>query len=163
MRHPEDRAYFQRGEGSGVEHPRAILCVLRVSQRNSAVRRFFIGGEKIVPCTKPASLILSSRPPPFTLDTVKIALGQINPTVGDFSGNATKIIEFSRRARKRRRRPHSVSRTRDQRIPSARSGGAARFCRAQPGISGTIAAETRASPSSAGSSLRPTPKPASRS
>jgi len=30
---------------------------------------------------------------------VKIALGQINPTVGDFSGNASKIIEFSRRAR----------------------------------------------------------------
>jgi NAD+ synthase (glutamine-hydrolysing) len=30
---------------------------------------------------------------------VKIALGQINPTVGDFSGNANKIIEFSRRAR----------------------------------------------------------------
>jgi len=29
---------------------------------------------------------------------VKIALGQINPTVGDFSGNAAKIIEFSRRA-----------------------------------------------------------------
>ncbi len=29
---------------------------------------------------------------------VKIALGQINPTVGDFSGNAGKIIEFSRRA-----------------------------------------------------------------
>ncbi len=29
---------------------------------------------------------------------MKIALGQINPTVGDFSGNATKIIEFSRRA-----------------------------------------------------------------
>jgi NAD+ synthase/NAD+ synthase (glutamine-hydrolysing) len=29
---------------------------------------------------------------------VKIALGQINPTVGDFSGNAQKIIEFSRRA-----------------------------------------------------------------
>jgi NAD+ synthase (glutamine-hydrolysing) len=30
---------------------------------------------------------------------VKIALGQINPTVGDFSGNASKIIEFSQRAR----------------------------------------------------------------
>jgi NAD+ synthase/NAD+ synthase (glutamine-hydrolysing) len=30
---------------------------------------------------------------------VKIALGQINPTVGDFSGNAAKIIEFSQRAR----------------------------------------------------------------
>jgi NAD+ synthase (glutamine-hydrolysing) len=30
--------------------------------------------------------------------SVKIALGQINPTVGDFAGNAAKIIEFSRRA-----------------------------------------------------------------
>ena len=30
---------------------------------------------------------------------MKIALGQINPTVGDFSGNAAKMIEFSRRAR----------------------------------------------------------------
>ena len=29
---------------------------------------------------------------------MKIALGQINPTVGDFSGNAQKIIDFSRRA-----------------------------------------------------------------
>jgi NAD+ synthase (glutamine-hydrolysing) len=30
---------------------------------------------------------------------VKIALGQINPTVGDFSGNAAKIIQFATRAR----------------------------------------------------------------
>jgi NAD+ synthase (glutamine-hydrolysing) len=30
---------------------------------------------------------------------VKIALGQIDPTVGDFSGNATKIIRFARQAR----------------------------------------------------------------
>jgi len=30
---------------------------------------------------------------------VKVALGQINPTVGDFSGNAAKIVAFSRRAR----------------------------------------------------------------
>jgi len=30
---------------------------------------------------------------------VKIALGQINPTVGDFSGNAAKIVDFARRAR----------------------------------------------------------------
>jgi len=30
---------------------------------------------------------------------VKIALGQINPTVGDFSGNAKKIIDFAQRAR----------------------------------------------------------------
>jgi len=29
---------------------------------------------------------------------VKIALGQINPTVGDFSGNARKIIDFARQA-----------------------------------------------------------------
>jgi len=29
---------------------------------------------------------------------VKIALGQINPTVGDFNGNAAKIIQFSRQA-----------------------------------------------------------------
>jgi NAD+ synthase (glutamine-hydrolysing) len=30
---------------------------------------------------------------------VKIALAQINPTVGDFSGNARKIVDFSQRAR----------------------------------------------------------------
>ncbi|MFB3814430.1 MAG: NAD+ synthase [Terriglobales bacterium] len=30
---------------------------------------------------------------------MKVALGQINPTVGDFTGNAAKIIDFSRRAR----------------------------------------------------------------
>jgi len=34
----------------------------------------------------------------ITLESVKIALGQINPTVGDFSANAAKIIDFSRRA-----------------------------------------------------------------
>jgi NAD+ synthase/NAD+ synthase (glutamine-hydrolysing) len=32
---------------------------------------------------------------------VKIALGQINPTVGDFSGNSQKIIEFTRQAHAR--------------------------------------------------------------
>jgi NAD+ synthase (glutamine-hydrolysing) len=35
---------------------------------------------------------------PLYTRRVKIALGQINPTVGDFSGNASKIVEFSRRA-----------------------------------------------------------------
>jgi NAD+ synthase (glutamine-hydrolysing) len=30
---------------------------------------------------------------------VQIALGQINPTVGDFSGNAAKIIDYAQRAR----------------------------------------------------------------
>jgi NAD+ synthase (glutamine-hydrolysing) len=39
---------------------------------------------------KPALLL-------YTRD-VKIALGQINPTVGDFSGNAAKHIEYCRRA-----------------------------------------------------------------
>ncbi|HEV2113691.1 MAG TPA: nitrilase-related carbon-nitrogen hydrolase, partial [Terriglobales bacterium] len=29
---------------------------------------------------------------------MKIALGQINPTVGDFSGNSARIIDFSKRA-----------------------------------------------------------------
>ncbi|HXY48143.1 MAG TPA: NAD+ synthase [Terriglobales bacterium] len=31
---------------------------------------------------------------------MKIALGQINPTVGDFSGNAARIIDFAQRARR---------------------------------------------------------------
>jgi len=31
---------------------------------------------------------------------VKIALGQINPTVGDFPGNSAKIIDFAQRARR---------------------------------------------------------------
>ena len=30
---------------------------------------------------------------------MKAALGQINPTVGDFSGHAKKIVDFARRAR----------------------------------------------------------------
>ena len=30
---------------------------------------------------------------------MKIALGQINPTVGDFTGNASRIVDFSQRAR----------------------------------------------------------------
>jgi NAD+ synthase (glutamine-hydrolysing) len=36
--------------------------------------------------------------PALYTEEVKIALGQINATVGDFSGNAAKIIAFSRRA-----------------------------------------------------------------
>jgi len=41
---------------------------------------------------------LGSRVACLYTKRVKIALGQINPTVGDFAGNAAKIIEFSRRA-----------------------------------------------------------------
>lgn len=32
---------------------------------------------------------------------MKIALGQINPTIGDFCGNASKIIDYTRRAKER--------------------------------------------------------------
>jgi NAD+ synthase (glutamine-hydrolysing) len=42
---------------------------------------------------------LALRHDPLYTGSVKIALGQINPTVGDFAGNAAKIIDFSRRAR----------------------------------------------------------------
>ena len=38
------------------------------------------------------------RSPRLYTKYVKIALGQINPTVGDFSGNRNKIVEYSRRA-----------------------------------------------------------------
>ena len=41
---------------------------------------------------------LATKCPQLYTRGVKIALGQINPTVGDFSGNASKIIDFSRRA-----------------------------------------------------------------
>jgi len=37
--------------------------------------------------------------PTFYTSGVKIALGQINPTVGDFSGNAAKIIQYALQAR----------------------------------------------------------------
>jgi NAD+ synthase (glutamine-hydrolysing) len=37
--------------------------------------------------------------PTFYTRSVKIALGQINPTVGDFSGNAAKIVQFALQAR----------------------------------------------------------------
>src|SRR5689334_3169443 len=42
---------------------------------------------------------LAPRPQPLYTRSVKIALGQINPTVGDFSGNAAKMIDFANRAR----------------------------------------------------------------
>ena len=41
-----------------------------------------------------------ARPcPPRYTDKVRIALGQINTVIGDFSGNSEKIIDFARRAR----------------------------------------------------------------
>ena len=41
-----------------------------------------------------------SHPLPFRNEEMKIALAQINPTVGDFSGNARKIAESAARARR---------------------------------------------------------------
>src|SRR6201997_964366 len=49
-------------------------------------------------CNNLGSRDLALSPPQPYTRRVKIALGQINPTVGDFSGNAAKIIDFSRRA-----------------------------------------------------------------
>src|SRR5579859_1377909 len=42
---------------------------------------------------------MQSRMPGLYTGFVKIALGQINPTVGDFTGNAGKIVNFSARAK----------------------------------------------------------------
>jgi NAD+ synthase (glutamine-hydrolysing) len=41
---------------------------------------------------------LGVYPPCLYTKYVQVALGQINPTVGDFSGNARKIIDYARRA-----------------------------------------------------------------
>ncbi len=49
--------------------------------------------------TKELSVDLAAVRPALYTKYVKIALGQINPTVGDFAGNAAKIIEFSQRAK----------------------------------------------------------------
>jgi NAD+ synthase (glutamine-hydrolysing) len=48
--------------------------------------------------TTPVASSLGPYSPRLYTRGVKIALGQINPTVGDFSGNAAKIVDFSRRA-----------------------------------------------------------------
>ncbi len=52
--------------------------------------------ESVPWCSHPLSL--GSPPRRLYTGRVKIALGQINPTVGDFSGNAARIIDFARRA-----------------------------------------------------------------
>src|ERR1700752_2870241 len=58
--------------------------------------------QEVISPGQSASLTRPKLAPPFirlyTKD-VQIALGQINPTVGDFSGNAAKIIDYARRAR----------------------------------------------------------------
>ena len=47
----------------------------------------------------PTSAHLAAKSYPLYTGIVKIALGQINPTVGDFSGNAAKMIAFAEQAR----------------------------------------------------------------
>ncbi len=58
---------------------------------------FFLSLDPLSATPKPGA----QKPKPALLlytKHVKIALGQVNPTVGDFSGNAAKIIDYSRRA-----------------------------------------------------------------
>ena len=48
-----------------------------------------------------ASIRASSSPahlPPFNVSKVRVALAQINPTVGDLAGNAKQIAEAAREA-----------------------------------------------------------------
>ena len=63
---------------------------------------------------------------------VRIALGQINTTVGDFAGNSAKIIEFAQRGQAFWSGADSLSRTRGVWISAARSGGAPLVRRTQP-------------------------------
>ncbi len=59
-------------------------------RRASTERRHVRTAEAEARKPKPALVLYTNL--------VKIALGQINPTVGDFSGNAAKIVDYSRRA-----------------------------------------------------------------
>ena len=65
------------------------LLIARSYSEHSAKRRFEAAWLEAA---------LGLRHVPLYTREVKIALGQINPTVGDFSGNASKIVDFARRA-----------------------------------------------------------------
>ena len=66
-------------------------------------------------------------------DTVKIALLQINPTVGDLAGNARLIAEAVARGGAPRRRPRGDAGARAGRLPAARSAAQRRLRRAAAG------------------------------
>ncbi len=51
---------------------------------------------RVIP-NRPAYRLSPEQPALYT-GRVKIALGQINPTVGDFTGNSAKIIQYARQA-----------------------------------------------------------------
>ena len=61
---------------------------------------------------------------------VRIALGQINTTIGDFAGNSAKIIDYAQRARSGGAELVMFPEL-DLRLSTARPGRAALVCRAQ--------------------------------
>jgi hypothetical protein len=73
---------------------------------------------------------------------MRIALGQINPTVGDLAGNVALCARFAKEAAERGRGADRLSRTLADRLSAARSGGEARFHRAIRSRVERLAAET---------------------
>ena len=61
---------------------------------------------------------------------MRIAIGQINCTVGDLSGNARKILDFADRAKARRRRSSAHPGTLAVRLSAGRPAAARDFCAA---------------------------------
>ena len=53
---------------------------------------------RVIRCRSSTVVHSADHPVRFRLDCVKIALAQINPTVGDFQGNTARILEFAERA-----------------------------------------------------------------
>ena len=62
-------------------------------------RPIFLGGAF---CAPHSELIAMRRRAPYpSTSPMKIALAQLNPTVGDFAGNSAKILNFAQRARQK--------------------------------------------------------------
>ena len=98
-------------------------------------------------------------------NTVRIALGQINTAVGDFSGNSAKDHRLRATRPQRRRRSHPLSRALRLRLSAARPGrapmvrgaqlaDAQRPSRAKPRASPSSAAWSRRANSSTGKSVK---------
>ena len=62
---------------------------------------------------------------------LRVALGQINPTVGDFERNVRMIVDAIERARAHGGRPGGLSRARDHRLPARRPPVQARVHRGE--------------------------------
>jgi NAD+ synthase (glutamine-hydrolysing) len=78
----------------GILWPSGRLCF--EDREACRLRVAFPNAEVLIHANIPAKL--GPRSPWLYTGYVKIALGQVNPTVGDFSGNAGKIIDFALRA-----------------------------------------------------------------